>query len=234
MSRRRLHRWHRRAGVAAAGFLLFLLLTGVPLQFSGSLDLGSRYVAVDALLDWYGLEAPTAVLGDHGLVAVGDDLFTAPSGAYTGSLRGFRGAVNVDGLTVAAGGRNVLLLAPGFDRPLDRFHLPADVQRIGRYRDRVAVETSDGILLADAEFVDWQTAAIEPSVVAWSRPRPPPDGERYRQRFRHRMLTVERLLQDAHSGRLLGTAGVVLVDVAGVLLVFLAGSGLVMWQRTRR
>ncbi|NND54433.1 MAG: hypothetical protein HKN56_05610 [Gammaproteobacteria bacterium] len=47
-------------------------------------------------------------------------------------------------------------------------------------------------------------------------------------------ITVERLLLDLHSGRLIGRAGVWLADFAAVLFILLALSGLWLWSKTRR
>ena len=220
--------------MAAAAFLAFLIATGVPLQFSAALDLGARHVSSALLLDWYGLQAPEDVWASEGVVAVGDSLFLAESGDPVGTLSGFRGAVALGDMVAAAGDREVLLLTAGEAEPLDRFRMDTPIRRIGRYGERPALGTSAGVLLADRDLVNWEPVAVSAGSVHWSTPRRPDDPETYRRRFRERMLTVERLLQDAHSGRLLGAPGVILVDLASVLLLFLAGSGLLMWWRTLR
>ena len=46
-------------------------------------------------------------------------------------------------------------------------------------------------------------------------------------------LTLERVLLDLHSGRVLGSAGVLLVDAAAILFLLLAISGLWLWSRRR-
>ncbi len=51
--------------------------------------------------------------------------------------------------------------------------------------------------------------------------------------YRGKGLSLERLLLDLHSGRLLGNAGVYIVDVAALLFIFLALSGSWMWWRRR-
>ena len=44
-------------------------------------------------------------------------------------------------------------------------------------------------------------------------------------------VTVEQLLIDIHNGRILGTAGIWLIDILGILLVVLSFTGLWMWGR---
>ena len=46
--------------------------------------------------------------------------------------------------------------------------------------------------------------------------------------WRGRGLTVERLLLDLHSGRILGEAGPLLMDLVAVFLIVLSLSGLIL------
>ena len=46
-------------------------------------------------------------------------------------------------------------------------------------------------------------------------------------------ISIERLLQDLHSGRLFGIFGVILMDLASVALVLLALTGCWVWLRKR-
>jgi uncharacterized iron-regulated membrane protein len=46
-------------------------------------------------------------------------------------------------------------------------------------------------------------------------------------------LPLERVMLDLHSGRILGRAGVYLVDTAAVLFLLLAISGVWLWARRR-
>lgn len=212
---------------------MFLVATGVPLQFSGALDLGGRYVTAGPILDWYGLQAPGDAVASAGVVSLGDVLYLE-DGRRVASLGGFRGAVAVDGLVAAAGADGVMLLDPATGDVVDRFRLEPAIDRIGLHAGRAILDTDGGLMLADPGLINWQPAPVDATAVAWAEPRilPAEAAQPYRHRFRATMLSVERLLQDVHSGRVLGTAGVVLVDVASALLTFLAISGIVMWWRT--
>ncbi len=231
---RALYRWHRRAGIAAALFLIFLAVTGVPLQYSAELGLGGRYVTIPSILDWYGLEAPDQVHSSAGVVAIGDAIYLE-DGRALGRLDGFRGAEAVDGLILAAGTSALLLIDAASGEVVDRFRRDG-VVRIGRLGDRVVLDTSSGLLLADPALVNWEPLPEPAGTARWARPMPltGTQAEPYRKQFRATLLSVERLLQDLHSGRVLGTAGVIIVDVASALLTFLAVSGLIMWWRTYR
>ncbi|MEQ8859474.1 MAG: PepSY-associated TM helix domain-containing protein [Pseudomonadales bacterium] len=228
-----LYRWHRRAGIAAALFLIFLAATGVPLQYSPELGLGSRHVGIEAILDWYGLQAPATVRSAGGVVGVGDAVYLE-DGRPVDRLDGFRGAVVVDGLVLAAGADTVLLIDGASGQVVDRFRR-GDIRRVGLLGDRVVLDTASGTLAADAALVNWAPLTAAGSV-DWAQPLPlvGPRAEPYRRHFRATLLSVERLLQDLHSGRMFGILGVIIVDLASALLMFLALSGLLMWWRTYR
>jgi len=70
----------------------------------------------------------------------------------------------------------------------------------------------------------------------WSEPGLLMDASRQRiyEHSRGKGLSWERVMLDLHSGRLFGTAGVWVVDVAAVLLLFLALSGFVLWYQHMR
>jgi hypothetical protein len=60
-------------------------------------------------------------------------------------------------------------------------------------------------------------------------------GERLRELgrdYRGRVLTLERLMLDLHSGRLFGLGGTWLMDIVAALLVILAASGMWLWSRS--
>ena len=231
---RRLHRWHRLAGISAAAFLIFLTATGLPLQFTDRLDLGSRHVGTGWILDWYGLEARGEVLVSAGVAALGDQLFLE-SGEPVAPLAGFAGAVQLDGLLVVAGLGEVLLLDAADDTVIDRFRLERNIRRIGVAGDLPVLDTTAGLLTADAGLVSWLPVETSPQT-RWASPQTAGDplARAIRGQVRGSLLTLERLLQDLHSGRAFGTAGVVVVDLASLLLLFLSVSGLIMWWRSPR
>ena len=226
-----LHRWHRRAGVAAATVLVYLVATGLPLQYASELNLGNRHVSWAPVLDWYGLQPPESVRRSGGLTAVGDAIFDREGFLVT--LAGFKGAVSVNGVLVAAGQGELVLLHPESLELLERWPLPTPAQAIGTWQNSVVLQTGQAYLLADADLVSWRTETEPPAGVAWAPMKNLPSSQAalFRTLYRQRMLTLERALQDLHSGRFFGWMGMVIVDVASLLLVFLAVSGLVMWAR---
>ena len=58
-------KWHRRFGIIAAFFLVFLSITGVALNHTDSLTLGHQPITNTWLLDHYGINAPKDIRFFH-------------------------------------------------------------------------------------------------------------------------------------------------------------------------
>ncbi len=203
---RRNHRW---AGATLVAFVLFLSITGIALNHSGDLGLDRRYVSWSWLLEAYGMAAPEPYAGKTSvgeLVVVGD------------------------------GKRAHLLLASGeLVESLDLGSLlPGAIERVGRAADR-AVLQSDGVLFrSDAEITTFEPwAAGDVVSIDWSAEVQPdaPGLEAIDAAWRGHGLTIERVLLDLHSGRVLSLGGRLLLDVIAIGLIALSISGLVLARR---
>ena len=107
---------------------------------------------------------------------------------------------------------------------------------IGSLDDRIFLDTTQGLLGGDDLLMNWTRTSVSTDAIDWASTRTlsPAEALPYRERFRGRMLTVERWLQDLHGGRFFGTPGVIVVDVASLLMLILAGTGIALWWRSRR
>jgi len=228
------NRWHRNAGIAAVGVLVYLLVTGVPLQFSSELALGQRYIHRTWILDWYGLQAPQRVMRSGEVAQIGEQLYRG--GQMVATMSPLRGAVRIGEFLVVAGRSEVLLLPSDAGAAPETTHLSVTVNRLGSHDGQVYLDSDGATLVADALLLNWQPVATAPAAIQWAAVAALADAEAapYRNRFRERMLTMERWLQDLHSGRFFGPIGVLIIDLASVLMLVLAGTGLVLWTRSRR
>jgi hypothetical protein len=195
------NRWHRNAGVAAAGLLVYLLATGIPLQFSSELNLGQRFVGAAWILDWYGLAAPDLVTQSGDVVQVGQWLFL--DGRARASMSAVVGAVTVHDFTLVAGRDELLLLHSDPDHLPEKTHIDSAVKRIGRSQTTAYLDTDDGLLSADPLLINWRSATQPTEQIDWAGTTElrGPAAADHKNRFRMRMLTIERWLQDLHSGR---------------------------------
>lgn len=236
-----LRTWHRRIGLAAALLALLLSVTGILLNHTGALRLDERYVRSEALLDWYGIGVDVPVrayrAGNHYLAGIGGRLYWDRSGlgAHGGRLRG---AVPWRDLTVVALQDTLLLLTRDgelVEKLTGAEGVPAGLQDIGLAPDgNVVVKAAQGVYEPDIDTLEWRDR--QSTGVRWAKPvtLPAPLRADLLQQYRGGGLTIERILLDLHSGRILGGFGVYVMDIAAVLLVILAISGLWMWLAARR
>jgi len=71
----KLHKWHRRIGLLASAFIVFLVITGIVLQHSDDLGLPSKHLANSWLLKHYGIKPnpiTTFQLGNQTISHAGD------------------------------------------------------------------------------------------------------------------------------------------------------------------
>lgn len=252
MSRRKRHRiklrsvyvWHRYVGVSVALSLLILVVTGIMLNHTDGLRLAQRYVHAPWLLNWYGIHPPQQVSAypaqGHWLSQWDAQIYFDTRTLDTPPAGSLRGMVATADMLIAAWPDSVLLLTPRGER-IDRLDsgggLPEHIQAIGLSAGRVVVRSAQGLYRADKDLLNWQALpatdahSADTLRINWSRSRPLPDALRQTlsQRYRGHGLPLERVVQDIHSGRILGRWGVWLVDAAAVLMGFLALSGVWLW-----
>jgi hypothetical protein len=184
--------------------LLYLLTTGLPLQFTSPLNLAGSHVTSPTILDWYGIRPPTEGWRSDRAIQLGDRLYwdsvplddpdLVESIDLPESIQRIGLARDAVVLETAAGLRMM-------DPPLlNVLMLEREPGPIGW----VALEPLQGDELAS-----------------------------YQQRNRNSILTRERFFQDLHSGRAFGSAGEWLVNLASLAMLVLSFSGLMIWWRTR-
>lgn len=230
-------RWHRYAGMTAAMFMAVLAVTGLALNHTTALGLDRRTMETTALLRWYGIPAPSEAVGfavaEHWITQLGRRVYwderelTADAGRLVG-------AVALDGY-VAAGFETQLLLLTRDGRLVERLDettgLPVPLQRLAADGARFAVRANHRDYLADFEALEWRAASFDGT---WARPAAMPAEllKTLQARERGASLTLERVVLDIHSGRILGPLGPVLMDAAAALILVLTATG--VWQMARR
>jgi hypothetical protein len=224
---------HRTLGLVGAAFLLLLVGTGIVLQHPAFFRLDQRYIDSPWLLDWYGIEAPAARIfaaGNHRVARIGEltTLDGQPLALLSDDLVG--ATATDDFLLLLAPDALAIITRDG--QLVDRLATPAAASAIGRSGDGVVIATTTGQFALSDDLLDWR--ALEPSAdVIWSDAGVPAAGERARliDLWRGRVISIERVLLDAHSGRIFGSVGTWLVDIGALLVLALAASGLLLARR---
>jgi len=235
---RSLYIWHRYIGLAAAAFVIILAVTGLALNHTEELELDTTHMRSELLLDWYGVHAPQHLTsyraGPHTITAAGDRIYW-----HTTELPGIQppllGAIEYAGLVVVAVQGKLLLFTPAGEliEQLDgAAGVPAGMQAIGLTSDNgLAVHAAHGYYRTSADFLEWQeTGSLD---AAWSRASEPSAtiSSAVRAAYRGSGLSLERVLLDLHSGRILGSWGIYVMDAAAILFLLLALSGVWLWAR---
>lgn len=234
--------WHRYLGLVCALFVVVLAVTGLMLNHTEELELDSRFAHSPLLLDWYGIKSSDEVKSFNVSTAL---ISQVDDGLYF-NLRKIRrtnetlsGAVAVNDMIIVALSDTVMVLSGTGETieelgPVDG--VPAGIRMLGTAPgDMLVFQTARGQYQSDNRFLDWQP--VVPATVNWSQTAPLPGDLRkqLQQVSRQSLLTVERVILDIHSGRILGSWGIYLVDAAAVSFLLLAAMGIWLWaSRTRK
>ncbi len=235
-----LWRWHRRLGLCSAIFLLLISVTGILLNHTSDLQLGSRTITQPSVLSFYGIRAPASLSYPVGKQWLSTDasnslyLDAVPSGVCRGNVTGVA-RLGVNWVLVACEQELLLLSEQGqlVERIDQDFGLPVPVSGVGYCNEGVCLKAAQAVYPLDLNTLQW--VPVE-SVVDWSEPAPLPS---YAQKELMAAqlggaLSWERLIQDLHSGRIFGSFGVWFFDFVAVMLIFLGVSGVWLWYRMGR
>ena len=235
-----LYVWHRYIGLVAALFVLVLSVTGIMLNHTERLQLDSRYVQSEALLDWYGIRSPESTISfrvdKHYVTLLGQRLYFNDH-EIDGEYRGLTGAVALPGWIVVATDSSILLLTPEgelVEQLEGADGVPSGLRTLGMSPDNeLVVDGSHAFYHPDARFVSWTHWEGQLREVRWVMPAETPADLRARleRHYRGAVLPMERVMLDLHSGRILAMNGVWVMDAAAVLLILLSLSGCYMWLR---
>jgi hypothetical protein len=234
--RQRARKWHRWLGLFAAAFVLILSVTGVLLNHTHRFKLDQTHIRADWLLKLYGISAPSEIpgfaVGEHWLSAFGGTLYHNAQ-----ELLPFEGPLLAAGdwgeLAFAISADQLVLLTPQGEviESMDS-DLPAGIRQAGISGDLLVVGSDIAHSAINQDFSGWESVEIVPTWIS-SNALPADLVEALRQQFVGPGITVERIVQDIHSGRILGGLGVFLMDLAALALIFLALSGIYLFRRRK-
>ena len=238
---RKLRRWHRAFGVTASLFVVVLAITGLALNHTERLELDQKFIGSSLLLDWYNISLPDDPVSfateNHRISLLGERLYFDDKELEDHVVKLF-GAVQIDdSIIVAIPGEILLLDQRGelIEKLSGAEGVPAGMQQIGLSPDNdLVVQAAHGAYLADLDSLNWDEKQVLDA--NWSESSAITDTLKttLSKAYRGKGLSIERVLLDIHSGRILGGFGVLLIDAAAVLFLILAITGVWMWSRSRR
>ena len=236
---RHLRKWHRKLGILAAFFLIFLSLTGIGLNHTNSLGLAHQPIAISWLQDFYGIKNAVDIrfyqqkqltVAD-GYIWAGDKLLleNAEPVIAAGKFKQYWLVLTASQLSIFnANGDLVDLLNSNTG-------LPSGVTGISITNDNITLNTVSGYFQTDENMLQWQQVEtlIEPQWLSAEEAKLN-EINNVQLRYKSQFLTLERFILDAHSGRILGDFGVYFMDLVAVILLLLSVSGIYLWIRHSR
>lgn len=240
-----LREWHKRAGLAAFLFIIWLAASGVLLTRSNELGFDAVRVDWPWLMSLYGLHAePPQVgfsAGGHWLTSTSEFTIidTKPLAEGIAGVVGIAaGNDPAHPMLFVAAADSLVLLTPEGER-VDELRAPilpiSSIRRIGIVngpRGNIAIQDFDAYQSGDGGET-WKPVA--PADVRWSSPVSLPEDLRAQiTPYARPRVIVEQLLIDLHTGRLFGPVGAWIITIIGFAALWLAGSGVWMWWRIKQ
>ena len=235
----KLHKWHRRIGLLAATFIVFLVITGIALQHSDDFSLNTRYLSNPWLLKYYGIKPnpiTTYQLGNQTISHAGETIYLSgkPITDETSSIHG--------AIKYAADSNNEIIIATSNSLIV--------IDNIGHLIDEITTqdglkEAPIGIALSKnnttvvrgintywesfGDFTSWQK--LQGPHPYWVAPTItlPALRQVIESHDMSKQINLERFLLDAHSGRFFGKYGIYVIDIAAILLLILSITGIWLW-----
>ena len=235
-----IHKWHRKVGITAAFFVMLLVVTGLLLNHTDKLNLQNIFVQSEKLLQWYNIQPKGQMKGfsvdQHWLSQIDGRLYFDQM-ELADHIEDLYGAVRIsEGFVVALDGSLLILTRSGelVERLSGSEGVPAGIKSIGLSESGdIVINAAHGDYIAELDTTEWQEQ--ERLAVNWSVADEIPEKlrEQLLRLYRGKGLPLERVIIDIHSGRILGQAGVLLVDFMALLFLSLAMSGVWMWYKYR-
>lgn len=235
----KLHIWHRYVGITAAFFVIILSITGLVLNFNDQLELDQNHIGNSWLLDQYNIGSFPVVsfqLESHIISQASDYIYL--DGEYKLHLLGkVVGAINLSDDYLLATESNLLLID----------QQGQIIEEIGDYSGLpekplgiAATANGDPVIRGintywkgSKDLTAWQP--LQGPHPKWTSPINIADtlNTKIQDHARSHEITIERILLDLHSGRLLGSWGQNIMSIAALLLLLLAVTGTIMWVQKK-
>lgn len=242
---RHLREWHRKLGIIAAFFIIFLSISGVALNHTTTLSLAHKPISNIWLLDHYGIAPPNdirfyqqnSLQVTNNLVWLnGKLLFESSADVVSAGITSAQVSTDEEIDVYVIASQTHLYIYNNQGELLDQLGVeagvPEDIEALSIDNDMVVLKTASGYYQSDSDFFYWQAISplLEPLWITAESVSIQKE-QRASLAYRSQFLTLERIILDAHSGRILGLFGVLFMDAVAILLILLSLSGVYIWIR---
>ncbi len=235
-----IHKWHKRFGVFVAVFVILLVISGIALNHSQQIKLNTNYIQAEWILDLYQINPSKEPLGfktsDTWVSQVGERVYFNESEIAKG-VNELIGSIFINEFYVVAFDGQLTLLTQAGEKVE---HLtgvegvPAGMKSIGYdEQDNIIIKAAHGFYQVNLDVLEWNEYDYLDANWITASPIPAQLKSNLLKQYRGSGLTIERVLLDLHSGRIVGSWGVYVVDLAAIIFLMLALTGVWMWWKRR-
>ena len=235
-----LQKWHKRFGLFSALFVIFLATSGIALNHSDALNFNKNFIQTEWLLDLYEINPTNDPIGfmaaNSWAVQIGERVYFNDR-EIAKDVSELKGLILINDIYVVAYDGQLTLVtdkAEVVENLAGAAGVPAGMQAIG-YDDQfnVIIRAAHGYYHVNLDELEWEE--FDHLDASWSESSLVPDELQTEllKLYRGTGLTIERVLLDFHSGRIVGQWGIYVVDFVAILFLILAFTGVWMWWARR-
>ena len=236
---RHLREWHRKSGIFAAVLLIFLSISGIALNHTELFKLGHTSITNQWLLQHYGIKDPSNSTFFHNKKFTVSDgyIFKDNTLLQEGSDDVIAIGQYLEFYLVLT--KNTLSLYDGNDSLVDTITstdgLPSNITAMAINNSSIIVNSSNGYYQSGEHLLDWHNIDFvnEPSWIVPDQVTSA-DINNAKIRYKSQFLSLERVILDAHSGRIFGDYMVLFMDLVALAIIILSLSGVYIWIRYSR
>lgn len=232
---------HRYLGISISLFVIILAVTGILLNHTDTLELHKRPINSTWLMKLYGIKSPEVKKA----YSLPNDNWVAEFANYiyleqkkVSCQTPLNGAMIKDKVIVIASEKKLCLITSNGDL-IDYLVLDTAenskhyITRMGRSDGEIVIDTTMGLLAVNADYTALFPFKKKLSVIEWQEISMSLDkvSTVLKHQYQGSGLSLERVLLDLHSGRIMTQQGVYFMDLVAILLILMTLSGLVMWAR---
>lgn len=235
----KLHMWHRRIGLLAATFIVFLVITGITLQHSDDFNLNTQYLSSSWLLKYYGIKPnpiTTYQLGNQTISHAGESIYLSGK-PITDEVSAIHGAIKQ-----ATDSKSEIIIATSsslivIDHKGDLIDEISTQDGLQEAPIGIALSKNNATVVRGIntywesldDLTSWQK--LQGPHPHWVAPAItlPALRQVIESHDMSKQINLERFLLDAHSGRVFGKYGIYVIDVAAILLLILSITGIWLW-----
>ena len=236
----KLHKWHRRIGLIASAFIIFLAVTGIVLQHSDELELPKKFLSNGWLLKYYGIKPnpiTTYQLGNQTISHAGETLYLSGNPIDIHAEASLGAVLFSSDIVIAT--PNALIVVDHDGNVIDEI-----TTQDGLHETPLGIALSvENTLVMRGVNTYWESDLSLTKWLPYKGPHPkwiapsmtlPALKQVIEKHDMGQQISLERFILDAHSGRFFGRYGVYVIDAAAILLMILAISGIWLWFTRRQ